>query len=350
MKDRAARPTGTQITIRRRGIILLAVTLALATAGGVAYATIPDSNNVYTACMLKSTGTIRLIDGSLPAATLMSHCTSLETSISWNQKGPQGIQGLKGDKGDPGKDGVNGTNGVDGKDGAPGTPGADGKDGAPGADGKDGINVTSTSEPAGASCAFGGSAFTAANGITYACNGARGADGKDGATGATGPQGPRGPQGVQGPPGPTISSVNALDGIPCHGDNTDWPATLEVSVGPGADRGGSGGAVTMKCVPVAPAILSLSWTGYGSFGLRYPGASSLFSSCFPGVQPGPTYSCSVNVIPGRVVEIEAAAGTLSGTLVSWGGACADIGSKFGWSGECRLTMDSDKSASTVFNP
>jgi hypothetical protein len=34
--------------------------LALVTAGGVAYATIPDSNNVYTAC-IKNAGTIRLI-------------------------------------------------------------------------------------------------------------------------------------------------------------------------------------------------------------------------------------------------------------------------------------------------
>src|SRR5215210_907529 len=197
MKERA-RPTGFQITIRRRGVILLAVGLALATAGSVAYATIPDSNNVYTACMLKSTGTIRLIDASLPAANLMSHCTALETSISWNQKGPQGIQGLKGDKGDPGKDGLNGTNGIDGKDGAPGIPGADGEDGARGADVKDGVGVTSTSEPAGPNCAFGGSAFTAANSVTYACSGARGADGKDGATGTTGPQGARGLQGPQG--------------------------------------------------------------------------------------------------------------------------------------------------------
>jgi hypothetical protein len=61
------------------------------------------------------------------------------------------------------------------------------------------------------------------------------------------------------------------------------------------------------------------------------------------VQPGPTYSCSLKVIPGRLVQIEAAAGTLSGTLVSWGRT-------FGSDGDCRLTMDSDKSASIVFNP
>ena len=37
-----------------------------AVAGGIAYATIPDSGNVYTGCMLKNIGTVRLIDPSLP--------------------------------------------------------------------------------------------------------------------------------------------------------------------------------------------------------------------------------------------------------------------------------------------
>ncbi|HVM56702.1 MAG TPA: hypothetical protein VMT74_04495, partial [Gaiellaceae bacterium] len=67
---------------------MAAVTAALfALAGGIAYATIPDSGKVYTACMLKSIGTIRLIDPSLPAHNLMSHCTSLETQVTWNQQG-----------------------------------------------------------------------------------------------------------------------------------------------------------------------------------------------------------------------------------------------------------------------
>ncbi len=36
--------------------------VAAAIAGGVAYATIPGPDNVYSACMLKGIGTIRLID------------------------------------------------------------------------------------------------------------------------------------------------------------------------------------------------------------------------------------------------------------------------------------------------
>ncbi len=49
--------------------------VAAAIAGGVAYAAIPNGGGVYTACMLKGVGTIRLIDKSLPSTNLMSHCT-----------------------------------------------------------------------------------------------------------------------------------------------------------------------------------------------------------------------------------------------------------------------------------
>jgi hypothetical protein len=45
----------------RRRIAAVAVVGALA-AAGVAYAAIPDSNGVYTACMLNGVGTVRLID------------------------------------------------------------------------------------------------------------------------------------------------------------------------------------------------------------------------------------------------------------------------------------------------
>jgi hypothetical protein len=82
--------------------------LIVATAGAVASATIPGDGNVYGACMLKNVGTIRLIDPSLPSSNLMSRCSSLETQVSWNQRGEPGIAGAvgtKGDKGDPGAQG-----------------------------------------------------------------------------------------------------------------------------------------------------------------------------------------------------------------------------------------------------
>src|ERR1700754_2325545 len=99
--------------------------IVLALAGGVAWAAIPGGGNVYTACMLKNVGTVRLIDKSLPQSNIMSRCTSLEVEVSWNHQGPKGDKGEscsasdpacigskgdKGDKGDPGTNGTNGTN------------------------------------------------------------------------------------------------------------------------------------------------------------------------------------------------------------------------------------------------
>jgi hypothetical protein len=102
---------------------------ALAAAGGIAYAAIPDSGNVYTACMLKNIGTVRLIDSTLPSTNLMSHCTSLEAQVTWNQQGqqgppgPPGQQGQQGPKGDTGPQGPKGDTGAAGADGAAGPAG-----------------------------------------------------------------------------------------------------------------------------------------------------------------------------------------------------------------------------------
>jgi hypothetical protein len=138
---------GTMIKeLRRRGVrVLLAATAILVGTTGVALATIPGSNGVINGCFEKRTGILRVID-----AEAGKTCTSFETPISWNQRGQQGLQGSQGPKGDKGD---------------------------PGLTGKDGVSVTSANEPAGAHCAYGGSAITAANAVTYACNGAPGAAG-----------------------------------------------------------------------------------------------------------------------------------------------------------------------------
>jgi len=86
--------------------IAVGALLTLALAAGVAFAAIPDSNgSKYHTCMLKAPGTIRLIDLSLPASNLLSHCTSLETELTWNQQGPQGLPGAAGAKGEKGDKG-----------------------------------------------------------------------------------------------------------------------------------------------------------------------------------------------------------------------------------------------------
>ena len=100
----------------RRLLAVLALPLLLL-AGGVAYASIPDSAGVYHACKLRATGTIRLIDKALPASSLLGKCTAFEDAISWSQTGPpgsQGPQGPKGDKGDTGERGPQGPAGTAG--------------------------------------------------------------------------------------------------------------------------------------------------------------------------------------------------------------------------------------------
>src|SRR5436190_2941333 len=135
--------------IIRRKVVVLAGAVAALAAAGIAYATIPDANGVYTACKLNATGTIRLIDPSIGGTSPLGRCTSLETQITWNQRGPEGPKGNTGAAG---------------------------------------VGVTSSSLSTGdANCATGGSKFTSASGDTFACNGAKGDKGDPG------PQGPPGP-------------------------------------------------------------------------------------------------------------------------------------------------------------
>jgi hypothetical protein len=85
--------------------IAIGVAAVVVIAAGVGYAAIPDNNGVIHACMLKATGTIRLIDTSLGSQSLRGHCTALETEVSWSQQGPKGdpgLQGAAGPRGDPG--------------------------------------------------------------------------------------------------------------------------------------------------------------------------------------------------------------------------------------------------------
>ena len=77
-------------------------------AGGIAYAAIPDSQGVYTACAHKSTGALRLID---PA---VGSCSQSETQVTWVKQGQTGPQGPVGPQG------PQGVQGPAGADGAPG--------------------------------------------------------------------------------------------------------------------------------------------------------------------------------------------------------------------------------------
>ena len=123
---------------RRSLVVGMLVAVAIAVAAGIAYASIPDASGTYTACMLRSTGTIRLIDPSLPPSSLLSHCTSLEAQITWNQTGPQGPRGPKGATGAQGPTGSQGPKGATGLEGAQGNRGPTGAEGSTGPTGEDG--------------------------------------------------------------------------------------------------------------------------------------------------------------------------------------------------------------------
>jgi len=121
-----------RVVARRTVRIALLSTGMLAVAGGIAYATIPDSGGVYNACLLKATGTIRLIDTSLPSHDFRSHCAAFEEPISWNAKGQPGAQGLPGPAGPKGDTGATGPAGPKGDTGDPGAKGDTGAQGPPG--------------------------------------------------------------------------------------------------------------------------------------------------------------------------------------------------------------------------
>ena len=100
--------------IGRSGGVVLAIVAAAALAGGVAYATIPNSDGVIDGCYLKATGSLRVIDPSKA-----HRCLSVEKAIHWNQTGPQGPTGLQGPAG------ASGPQGATGPQGPAGAPGAD---------------------------------------------------------------------------------------------------------------------------------------------------------------------------------------------------------------------------------
>jgi len=100
----------------RGGLVGLLAAAALV-AGGVAYATIPDSNATIHGCYGKSGGSLRVIDASV------TNCKSGETSLDWNVQGQQGP---------PGPDGPAGAQGPAGPQGPQGAPGPQGPAGPSG--------------------------------------------------------------------------------------------------------------------------------------------------------------------------------------------------------------------------
>jgi hypothetical protein len=237
-----------QLTFRvtRKRLVMLVVAAALVTAGGIAYAAIPDGNGIYTACKLNALGTIRLIDPSGPPSSPLSRCSALETKISWNQGGPTGAPGDKGpagDKGPVGDQGAPGDKGPGGDKGLTGDKGPGGDTGAPGDKG-----LVGDKGPNGDPGAAGDKGATGDKGPA-GDPGAKGVDGDKGLAGDKGPAGDKGDKGPIGDKGPTGDPGPA-------GTGTLWALWRDSSGGP----------------PVTSSGVSVSRLRTGVYAVSFPRA------------------------------------------------------------------------------
>jgi hypothetical protein len=88
--------------LRTRLWVLLILGAVLATAGGIAYATIPAGDRVIHGCYAKGGGVLRVVDPS----SGQQECPGKQTPISWNQQGAKGVTGLRGPTGPQGSSGT----------------------------------------------------------------------------------------------------------------------------------------------------------------------------------------------------------------------------------------------------
>jgi hypothetical protein len=100
------------VELVKPALVALVITGALLVAGGIAYATIPDSSGVIHGCYGKAwpdRGVLRVID-----ADKSQTCSKFETPLNWSQTGPQGPQGPQGPNGPTGATGPSDVWSVDG--------------------------------------------------------------------------------------------------------------------------------------------------------------------------------------------------------------------------------------------
>lgn len=107
------------VSLITAGVPALAIAWLGLLSVDAAQAAIPDANGVYTACLNKTLGTIRLIDGEARKRCL----AKIEKELTWSEVGPTGPEG------DMGPPGSHGEMGQKGEMGPPGPKGQDGADG-----------------------------------------------------------------------------------------------------------------------------------------------------------------------------------------------------------------------------
>jgi hypothetical protein len=294
--------------------LLSSVVIGAGLLGFAGIAGVADTNVTYNGCENLYTGIIRLLPSSLPAPynttcnTTTTNKLLKEVAITWNQvgsQGPQGIQGKQGIQGLPGTNGSNGSNGTNG------------------INGKDGVGVTAVAlAPGDANCPTGGSAFTSASGITYACNGAPGVNGTNGTNGKDGAQGL---PGIQGQPGSALGSIDALAGLPCGTGSNAGTISITYAASPP-------GAVSLVCIPGKETLtLTISNPASGSGSVTSSPAGINCSS-----------SCTGDFSTGATVTLTATDGPQNTHFTQWGGACSGI------SPTCTVTMNAATSVTALF--
>lgn len=191
--------------------------------------------------------------GGAAAADLIDGSRIVPHSIAVGKLTPEAIERLRGHEGPRGPRGYRGPNGLNGENGAPGVAGppgpagpqgdagpigplgpagaqgpagaagAPGAAGSPGAQGPAGTSATTTPEPAGANCQYGGFKLTSASGTSYVCNGGPGQTGAAGQSITTGAE-PAGANCANG--GVKLTSVSGTSYV-CNGAPGPLP-TLQV--------------------------------------------------------------------------------------------------------------------------
>jgi hypothetical protein len=103
-----------QLLGRRAARLGVTMEVLFAVAGGIAYATIPDSGGAIHGCYQKNSGQLRVVEPSTGAG-----CAPSALALDWNQVGPQGPTGPAGPTGPQGPSGDTGPQGPAGvSDGA----------------------------------------------------------------------------------------------------------------------------------------------------------------------------------------------------------------------------------------
>jgi hypothetical protein len=175
-----------------RSTTLSALTLAIASAPGIALAQAPPSAGVIHACLHSESGNVRIVSETQP-------CRNPEVRVQWNIVGEPGPAGAQGPMGPMGPVGPAGARGNDGVNGAPGPVGPVGPAGAPGPTGP--IGPQGIQGPKGDQGSQGLSGPAGPQGL-QGLSGSQGQVGPAGPVGQAGPAGPKGDTGPAGPQGP----------------------------------------------------------------------------------------------------------------------------------------------------